>query len=252
MGQRRLNVLIRHQFVLDAPAKHPPDALDVLVDHSAGHVRLNDGLTHGLQLQRAEFVGPSAAVETAYEPEGGPDAGLFVGGPAALDVVGLGVGPVGQDQLIDRDPPRGGAGYCGLRGWASRGKPLGDATAVLLFALGRSVNAEVDALAINLDQGLTGMALPLGIKGLTKSAFSASTVGSTLRVCECPCFRTVGKAQRKLAMIAIRRNSFRIKRQCHSVQSPGGVIGPFDGPTGLPGRQKWRGPRPYSQRALPQ
>ena len=76
--------------------------MDVLVDHPAGDVRLDHGLPDCLKLKGRELAGLVSPEQATNETHGGSDAGLLVGRLAVLHIVGLGVIPEGEDQLIDR------------------------------------------------------------------------------------------------------------------------------------------------------
>ena len=146
-GDRHQSLINRHlnKFVFHPPSEHPADALDVLVDHPAGDVRLDHGVAGRFELQWAEITGRSVAVELAEKSQCRTDAGLFIDGLALLDVVGLGVRPESEDELVDGEigvlavPVGSGSGLCGRL----TGPPLSDAAFVLLVALRAAVLAQI-------------------------------------------------------------------------------------------------------------
>src|SRR5262249_50866270 len=65
------------------------------------------------------------AVELAKEPQCLAVVVLLAGGPAVLDVVGLDVPEVAEDQLVDRQPPIGWTGGASRGSLVGVGPPLG-------------------------------------------------------------------------------------------------------------------------------
>src|SRR5262249_14992208 len=102
---------------------------------------------------RPEVPGGGRAEELANEPQGLPDVVLLAGGPAVLDVVGLDVPEVAEDQLVDRQPPIGRTGSVGRWEMVGVGPPLGDQAGILLVAFRRTVGPEVMVFAVDGDDG---------------------------------------------------------------------------------------------------
>ena len=76
---------------------------------------------------------------------------------AILGVVALGKLQVGQEHLVDGQvvpDDRSRAGDIALFGFANRYQPFCDDPLVLLFALGTTMLAEVDAFAVDLNERL--------------------------------------------------------------------------------------------------
>ena len=72
--------LHRQEFVLDGPAEHPADPVDVLVDQLARPSGGDHGLADVGQGHRAEFNGWRGPVELADAPQGLADVVLLAGG----------------------------------------------------------------------------------------------------------------------------------------------------------------------------
>ena len=88
-GHQRLVDLHTDQLVLDAPLEHSTDALYIFVDHPSRDIRADHGFSDRLELQRAEVIDGSAAVELADKTKCRTDASLFIGGLTIFDVVRL-------------------------------------------------------------------------------------------------------------------------------------------------------------------
>jgi len=168
----------RDELVLDGPGEHPPDPADAPVHRRSalapglrfapGVASAKQVLPDALQLGRPEVGRRGRSVEPAERPQWGLEGRELARGLPVLAVVPLGVTPVGEYQLVDRERRRDGGLGDGRR--RLTGEQLGDEAAVFLLGLGAAVATEVNMPAVDQDAGLTraGMAAEGGDERLTR------------------------------------------------------------------------------------
>jgi hypothetical protein len=149
-----------HLF-LDGPFEGAEDMTDPFVDLIPAEAGGNHVPTYRLESGRAELPGHRLAIQSAEGADGQPDVHRLRGGPAILHVIGVSMGEIGQEHLVDCEILRPGRYVLGKSVGRRGGRPsavlfpLRDDPVILGPAFVRPEPSAVDVSTVQPDDTLS-------------------------------------------------------------------------------------------------